>query len=53
MASHDRLAQVIVEPLLRIAVGRVERPDPQVTADGDCENGGDCAKSWNVSRCPA
>ena len=34
-ASDHRLAQVVVEPLLRIAVSGVERPDPQVTAYRD------------------
>ena len=35
VAGHHRLAQVVVQPLLGIALGGVERPDPQVTADGD------------------
>ncbi len=35
VTGHHRLAQVVVQPLLRIALGGVERPDPQVAADGD------------------
>jgi MFS family permease len=35
VAGYHRLAQVVVQPLLRIAVGGVERPDPQVAADRD------------------
>jgi hypothetical protein len=35
VASDHRLAQVVVEPLLRIAVSGIERPDPQVAAYPD------------------
>ena len=35
VAGHHRLAQVVVEPLFRIALRGVERPDPQMAADDD------------------
>src|SRR5262249_61725791 len=35
VTGDDRLAQVVIEPLLRIAARSVERPEPQVTADGN------------------